>query len=129
MVLFPAEPVDWTGAGELVLFNTSDSSAQVSDAYWEAAQVQGDALFVELHLTLDETIDAATPLYIYADTIKGSTPDAGKLVGDTHQGMLRLHVEDCQDYPGVCDDGDVCTTDQCNPTSGQCEYTAVGGCP
>jgi hypothetical protein len=31
----------------------------------------------------------------------------------------------CECEPVVCDDGDLCTTDRCNPDTGQCEYTPV----
>jgi hypothetical protein len=38
-----------------------------------------------------------------------------------------LHLWQCDGLPVSCDDGDVCTTDSCNSTDGQCTHQGSGG--
>ncbi|NUN16162.1 MAG: hypothetical protein HUU55_21255, partial [Myxococcales bacterium] len=125
VVVNPANPASWPGAGSVAIFHTSDPNSAISSAYIAAGQVQGDPEFARLVVTLDQTISPLTPTYLSYANIKGSTASAQPMVGVTLLGTMVLSLKDCNEQPDVCDDDNACTTDTCDAGSGLCQYTTV----
>lgn len=86
-------------------------------------QVQGNADWITLRLRLSETVPPNDPLWVFADNIVGATQFAVTMPGYVKHGVVILTPAQCGQNPGQCDDGNVCTIDQCDPATQLCLHT------
>lgn len=126
VTLFPPDPAMWTGSGPIWLSNLTDGTAVLTNAYMDAGSVVGDDAFLTMVLTLNVDIPVTAPTHvsILGGSIVGSTPDAKPMDGELQGCTMVVNPQDCNDFPGVCDDGNSCTTDTCLP-NGDCENEVV----
>jgi len=123
----PAAIEDWAGLGTLIIANISNPLASISEAYLdENGDVIGDALFLEMHVSLTEDATPAAPVFLTASGVIGSTPASDSMDAEIIDGVIVVSDQagDCVVNPGQCDDGLACTADSCNGLTGECVHTA-----
>ena len=120
VLLTPPAPADWTGTLAVDVANLLDPDKAVSDAWYEADQLKGDASFVSLRFKLTASV-GGTPVVLHtlSATQSGGAPLAAKLVGN----VIVTSSSPCG--KDICFDGHVCTKDAC--TAGSCTYAPTDG--
>ncbi|NUN14187.1 MAG: lamin tail domain-containing protein [Myxococcales bacterium] len=121
----PADLVDWSGDGWLFVFDLSGSGSPVTTAYQSAGTLIGDPNVVDFTFTLLVDIDETAPALVEVPAAFGTTSQAEIMTGTVDQGTIILSAVGCNLEPGYCDDNNLCTTDECDPDTNQCVFTAV----
>ena len=75
----PKLPADWVVSGSVLLSNTSDPTAPLTDAYLDGGNVIGDPILMTAHFTLAENIPAGTPAEVTLLNIVASDKASGTL--------------------------------------------------
>jgi hypothetical protein len=125
VVLVPAALSNWAGAGSFVAFHGSAPSTPVSQAAWVAGAVQGDPEIAVFRVRLLADAPALAPVYVTLTNAKGATATAQPMTGSVQAGVALLGLEDCGQAPEACDDGNGCTVDSCNTSTGLCVWEPV----
>lgn len=121
----PGDLLDWTGDGWLFVLDLSGSGTAISTAYQSGGAIVGDSQVMDLTFTLLVDLDETAPASVQIPVAFGATAQAQVMTGEVIQGTIVLSASGCESQVDFCDDGNLCTTDECDENTSQCVFTPV----
>jgi hypothetical protein len=129
VIAFPGAPSSWSGAGNVAVAQSGGMNSAITQAYYANGAVVGDPLFMRLEVQLLQSIPAASASPLAFGNIFAADYSANLMPGFVMDERMVIGVADCTSVPDVCDDGNACTSDVCDPNTLQCAWPLANGEP
>lgn len=122
----PSEVSSWTGHGTVALWAFAADPQPLSIAVMDTSgNILGDSELLTLYFKVQEHVPITSPTQVVVNQISAATASAQPLTGTVQYGSIVVEAKNCAAFPGSCNDNNVCTTDVCDLSTHQCQFTMM----
>ncbi len=123
----PTDPTTWASTASLSFDGTTALTDAVVTGHDASGQPQWTGTPEVFVVRFALLADVTSPVSVDATGVTGTGLGNEALVGRSDHALLTLSASGCAADPTWCDDGNPCTDDVCDATTGACTYTPLDG--